>query len=113
MKPIAAAVIICAGAYLLVAACQTADTGGSTPPLDAIGYATMAIGACVLFVGWSESKTAEKRLWQRFSIRDLFWLTLLAALLIAWWLDHQALRTKLDDDTRQFPGTISVVPVVG
>lgn len=28
---------------------------------------------------------------KRFSVRDLFWLTLLAAVLLVWWIDHQIL----------------------
>jgi hypothetical protein len=30
----------------------------------------------------------------RFSIRDLAWLTLLAAILLVWWLDHRNLATR-------------------
>jgi hypothetical protein len=39
-----------------------------------------------------ESKPTHRRL--RFSIRDLGWLTLLAAVLIAWWLDHRELTKQ-------------------
>ncbi|HUE74982.1 MAG TPA: hypothetical protein VMP01_29210 [Pirellulaceae bacterium] len=36
----------------------------------------------------------------RFTIRDLLWLTLLAAVLAAWWVDHQRLHPK----RRPIPG---------
>jgi hypothetical protein len=29
----------------------------------------------------------------RFSIRDLLWLTAVCAVLVAWWLDHRALKS--------------------
>jgi Bacterial type II/III secretion system short domain len=32
----------------------------------------------------------------RFSIRDLLWLTALAAVAVAWWLDHRAFVTRDD-----------------
>lgn len=31
---------------------------------------------------------------KRFSIRDLIWLTLVVALLLVWWKDHQNLATR-------------------
>jgi hypothetical protein len=31
----------------------------------------------------------------RFSIRDLLWLTLVAALVVGWWIDRARLNTKL------------------
>ena len=31
----------------------------------------------------------------RFSLRDLFWLTLVAAVCVAWWLDHHRQETWL------------------
>ena len=30
----------------------------------------------------------------RFSIRDLFWLTLVVALAVGWWLDHRKLSNE-------------------
>lgn len=32
----------------------------------------------------------------RFTIRDLLWLTLLAAVLVAWWVDHQYMAREID-----------------
>jgi hypothetical protein len=32
-----------------------------------------------------------------FTIRDLLWLTLLAAVLVAWWIDRQAQNTRIDE----------------
>jgi len=48
----------------------------------------------LLFVTWVESGWVERRLW-RFKIRDLLWLTLVAALLAAWFVDHRDMETKL------------------
>jgi hypothetical protein len=31
----------------------------------------------------------------QFSIRDLLWLTVLCAVLVAWWLDHRELRREI------------------
>ena len=33
----------------------------------------------------------------RFSIHDLLWLTLVVAILVAWWLDHKPQRYEIDD----------------
>jgi hypothetical protein len=33
----------------------------------------------------------------RFSIRDLLWLTLLAAILVAWWIDRKAQSERIDE----------------
>jgi hypothetical protein len=33
----------------------------------------------------------------RFTIRDLFWLTLVVALAVGWWLDRSAIRGELDN----------------
>jgi hypothetical protein len=30
----------------------------------------------------------------RFSIRDLFWFTLLCAVLVAWWISYQSLKAR-------------------
>jgi hypothetical protein len=46
----------------------------------------------------------------RFRIRDLLWLTLVAAILFAWWLDRQHLKAQLPDDDW---GTKARIPVVG
>ncbi len=35
-----------------------------------------------------EQEATGRRRWFRFSLRDLFWVTLLVAVLIAWRLDH-------------------------
>ena len=32
----------------------------------------------------------------RFTIRDLLWLTLLAAVLVAWWVDRRAQAKRID-----------------
>ena len=31
----------------------------------------------------------------RFSIRDILWLTMLAAVLVAWWVDHRSQEMRL------------------
>jgi hypothetical protein len=31
----------------------------------------------------------------RFSIRDVLWLTMLAAVVVAWWVDHRGQETRL------------------
>jgi hypothetical protein len=36
----------------------------------------------------------------RFSIRDLLWLTLVVALAVGWWIDHQQLSPKM---SRTYP----------
>ena len=41
----------------------------------------------------------------RFTIRDLLWLTLLAAVLVAWWIDRSRLAQELE---RWKPAEISV-----
>jgi hypothetical protein len=51
----------------------------------------------------NESK--PNRSWLRFSVRDLIWLTLLAAVLVAWWLDHREL-------TKQHIATLAVYSLV-
>jgi hypothetical protein len=33
----------------------------------------------------------------RFSIRDLLWLTLVAGMAMAWWIDRRAMKHELDD----------------
>jgi uncharacterized membrane protein YgcG len=95
MKPIAAAIVICAGAYLIVAAWQVSATSGATPVGTPLGYGMLAIGLWLLFVTWVETGWSERPLWLRFKIRDLLWLTLVAALLAAWFVDHRDMETKL------------------
>ena len=41
----------------------------------------------------------------RFTIRDLFWLTLVVALAVGWWLDHRSLSEP--------PPFITVSPKTG
>jgi hypothetical protein len=38
--------------------------------------------------------SGKRRLRFRLSIRDLFWLTLVAVLVVGWWLDHRVLAPK-------------------
>jgi hypothetical protein len=33
----------------------------------------------------------------RFSIRDLLWLTVFAAILVAWWIDRRAQARRIDE----------------
>jgi hypothetical protein len=33
----------------------------------------------------------------RFTIRDLLWLTLLVAVLVAWWVDRQAMNRRIEE----------------
>jgi hypothetical protein len=33
----------------------------------------------------------------KFTIRDLLWLTLLAAVIVAWWLDRRTLARRIDE----------------
>jgi hypothetical protein len=37
----------------------------------------------------------------RFTIRDLLWLTLLAAVLVAWWVDRRAQAKRIDELEKQ------------
>jgi hypothetical protein len=36
----------------------------------------------------------------RFALRELFWVTLFAAVVSGWWLDRRALEQRLDRDQR-------------
>ena len=38
----------------------------------------------------------------RFTIRDLLWLTLLAAVLVVWWMDRSRLAAELDKLNQTF-----------
>ena len=40
------------------------------------------------------TETKPKRRWFRFTIRDLLWLTALAAVFVAWWLDHRTQHNR-------------------
>ena len=42
----------------------------------------------------------------RFTIRDLLWLTALAAVLVAWWLDHRRLTKQYEDYQRWIMTTL-------
>jgi hypothetical protein len=42
------------------------------------------------------SNTAERVHCMKFSIRDLIWLTLLAAVAVAWWVDRRGLVEKAE-----------------
>jgi hypothetical protein len=47
----------------------------------------------------------------RFTIRDLLWLTLLAAVLVAWWMDRRALAERINSLT---PKAYSLIePIMG
>jgi hypothetical protein len=47
------------------------------------------------FVPRSVAKDSQRAKWRiRFTVRDLFWLTLVAALGIAWWLDLSQLQSR-------------------
>jgi hypothetical protein len=52
------------------------------------------------FARFSSDQTIEPSDWVtmklRFSIRDLLWLTLLCAVLVAWWIDRGRLQNQLD-----------------
>jgi len=41
-------------------------------------------------------KSAQRLAPMRFTIRDLLWLTLLAAVLVAWWVDRRALAKRIE-----------------
>jgi hypothetical protein len=36
----------------------------------------------------------------RFSIRDLLWLTLVCAVLVAWWIDRSDLSSQIDEQPK-------------
>src|SRR5215475_9930489 len=97
LKPIAAAIVIFAGAYLNVGAMQADVSSGVLPVSHAVGLALIAIGLWLLFVTWAETKGADRPLWLRFTIRDLLWLTLLVALAVAWWADRREMQARLDN----------------
>ena len=42
------------------------------------------------------TETKSKQRWCRFSIRDLLWLTVVAAILISWWLDRSELKYQIE-----------------
>jgi hypothetical protein len=48
----------------------------------------------------------------RFTIRDLLWLTLLAAVAVAWWVDRRAMARRIDELEKQsyviFTGDINL-----
>jgi hypothetical protein len=96
LKPIAAAIVIFAGAYLNVGAMQADASSGVLPVSHAVGLALIAIGLWLLFVTWAETKGTDRPLWLRFTIRDLLWLTLLVALVVAWWADRREMQARLD-----------------
>ena len=45
----------------------------------------------------------------RFTIRDLLWLTALAALAVGWWLDHRRTMSRLEDANRQLQSQIRLI----
>ena len=97
LKPIAAAIVIFAGAYLNVGAMQALASGIADPPVaHPVSLALIAIGLWLLFVTWAETKGTDRPLWLRFTIRDLLWLTLLVALVVAWWADRREMQARLD-----------------
>jgi hypothetical protein len=49
----------------------------------------------------------KKRMQFRFSIRDLFWLTLVLALSIGWWLSNRQLQSKIT----QLQGAVPTVSI--
>jgi hypothetical protein len=61
-------------------------------PLLAESRATLALAAARM--PRMESRQSIKKI--RFSIRDLLWLTLLAGVLTAWWIDRQNLFAKFE-----------------
>jgi len=96
MKHIAAAIVIFTGGYITVGAWQASFTSVAPPLGNVVGYAIVAIGLWLLFVTWAETKATDRPLWLRFKLRDLFWLTLLVALLAAWFVDHREMQGRLD-----------------
>jgi len=42
-----------------------------------------------------DKPTKKRTRWLRFTIRDLLWLALLAAVLVSWGLDHHRLSQRL------------------
>ena len=47
----------------------------------------------------------------QFSLRDLFWLTVVAAILVAWWLDRSELKHQIEITNPFDSGMIQRVPV--
>jgi hypothetical protein len=108
MKGIPGAIMVVAGAGLLTA---TSFTSTSAPD-DVCWNVSFVVGLILCAFGLlapadrasAEDATQPKRLEQfRFSIRDLLWLTLVVAILVAWWRDHQSLA----------PIARQIIPVVG
>jgi len=53
------------------------------------------IAACVLIIGlFVLIRQLAGPLRARFSIRDLLWLTVVAALAVGWWLDHAIIQQE-------------------
>src|SRR5262245_13509778 len=59
-------------------------------------------------VWYSNSKTPSVK--SRFSIRDLLWLTALAAVLVAWWVDRSRLAVDRDNYKHGMEETINAIP---
>jgi len=93
MRSIPGAVVVLAGAWLLASASPEAYPHASA-------WANMAIGLILCTVGVCDGRP---RL--RFTIRDILWLTVVVAIVVAWRIDRG------DRGPGFYPGQI--VPVVG
>ena len=47
----------------------------------------------------------------RFTIRDLLWLTVVAAILVSWWLDRSELKHQIEITNPFYSGMIQRDPV--
>jgi len=103
MNGIPGAITVLAGAALLTATSFNA-------PNDFFWHISFVVGLILCTFGLlaridpapAKDAIQPRRLERfRFSIRDLLWLTLVVAILVAWWLDDQT------------PIVTTVIPVVG
>jgi ABC-type uncharacterized transport system permease subunit len=72
----------------------------------AIWILSIAVGIWTAKRAWPPAQSDQIRL--RFSIRDLLWLTVVAALGVGWWLDHAALERKLDSQIVILPTNLTI-----
>jgi hypothetical protein len=94
MRSIPGAVVVLAGAWLLASTSPEAYPNAYAWGNTGIGLILCAVGVC----------DGRPRL--RFTIRDILWLTVVVAIVVAWCIDHEH-----ESQTGIQPG--QVIPVVG
>ena len=107
MKTIPGAITVLSGALLLGVTCYTYNAYSITNPTFP-EHITLIAGLVLCVAGlFAPSVNTEaqpkppRKFW--FSIRDILWLTVVVAVIVAWWLDHRALTGLIPPN----------IPVVG